>query len=195
MIKLRDAGGLLVLAHPSIDSLDEPALWGIKQGIIQGIEVHNGRSFFPHAFDWALEHNLAVFADSDAHGAPAWDYTLIFVKDKSSEAVMDAIQARQTVALYEGVFWGRKDLLSSLVNAMVKVQTETDNGANYAVIENIGPVAMKGAVTGTTEQPIEIAQNSKARIPWTDAKTITIRWDNMFISSKDNLVTTFSVAR
>jgi hypothetical protein len=195
MRKVLSAGGLLVLAHPSKESFIEPILWGVEHGVIQGVEVHNGRAFFPHGFDFALKHNLAIFANTDAHGGPGRDYTLVFVKQRSSDGIMDAIRGRRTVALLDGVMRGRQDLLARLVGAMVKVKIEAENGSSYAVFENAGPIKMKGVITGSPEQPIEIAENSKTRVPWTGGSAISVRWDNAFVSSTDNLTTTFNPSR
>jgi len=192
MRKVQAAGGLLFIAHPHPETMTDAMKWGVKQGIIQGMELHNTKTFIPRGFDWGLENNLTLFANSDAHRAAALPYTLVFAKQRSAQAVMDAIRARRTATLYETTFRGRQDMLSRLFAAMVKAREVKDGANNYLEIENLGPVALKGSVDGA--QAIEIAEGSKTKIPWTGAKNVSIKWENAFVNSKDNLVTTHAVA-
>ena len=108
-----DSGGLALYAHPHV-GFREPTEWGIAQGIIQGIEVKNavvgsrwetieshGTWCYPNAFDWALEHDLIIFANSDIHAPRRGDnepVTLVLVEERSEQGVMDAIRARRTFA-------------------------------------------------------------------------------------------------
>lgn len=79
----------------------------IKDGTIQGIEVFNHKEFYPLAIDHALNYNLAMLGCTDSH-YPTYmlydqkdnhrDLTIIFAKDKSDEAIKEALRARRTIA-------------------------------------------------------------------------------------------------
>jgi len=209
MRSIAESGGLIVHPHPHV-GFREPLRWGIEQGIVQGIEVKNGTVgkgwgvvqshgtyCYPFAFDWALEHNLAVFANSDLHGprqpkdSPV---TLVLAGKRTAKDVMAAIRARRTAAWFDGMIWGREALLSDLINAVVAVRRTSDAGNSYVRIENRGPVTLKAVLQGigAPDQPVEIGPYQEVLVPWAAPATFTIRWDNLWKTSKDNLQTTYS---
>ena len=210
--ELRDiakSGGVVIYAHPHV-GMREPARWGIDQGIIRGIEVMNGvvgegwntieshgTWCYPNGFDWALEHNLGVFANSDLHGARAGRppvTTLVLVKQRTASGVIDAIRNRRTIAWFNDMLWGPSKLLSELMGSLVKVRSALGEGGETLLqVENRGPVPLK--VTLPNEWKIapgvEIAPYrvvlAKCENP---PDKLTIRWDNLWVSPKENLVTT-----
>ncbi|MDH5603708.1 MAG: hypothetical protein OEY51_07205, partial [Cyclobacteriaceae bacterium] len=48
----------------------------LKKGLIHGIEVINGTSYYQDAVALALEHNLAMLGSSDVHVLTEWDYNI-----------------------------------------------------------------------------------------------------------------------
>ena len=205
--RISEAGGVVIYPHPHM-GLREPVLWGIEQGIIIGIEVKNGSGkgwnsvefrgdySYPAAFDWSLERNLAIFANSDVHRLRPKNYpmsTLVFARERTSAAVMEAIRMRRTIAQFSGMLWGRQDLLLQLINSTISVRRTTDKTENYIRIENKGPVALKAVLTGynASGQALDLAPYTETLIPWNDApETISIRWDNLLINPRENLTTT-----
>ena len=104
-----------------------------NQGYMQGIEVYNKDcGYSPEAHQWAIERNIAIFGNSDAHNLFFYetDYlhgehrpvTLVFAKEKSYEGVREALDARRTAAFAEGMVYGREQELAPLINACVKVK-------------------------------------------------------------------------
>jgi hypothetical protein len=177
--------------------LDEPVLWAIKQGLVQGIEVKNGvvgkgwntvnshgTWFYPQAIDWAIEHNLTLFANSDVHetrtaqNSPA---TLVLAEKRSPEGVMDALRAGRTVAWFDGMLWGKKDVVESLIKAAVSVTVKDGT----LVIENKSPATLTAAIgdKSTTIKPSETAELEAA------SGDLHVRWTNVWVSSKENLET------
>ena len=207
--RIYESGGSVIYVHPHM-GLREPVLWGIEQGIIIGIEVKNGSGkgwnsvefrgnySYPAAFDWALERNLAIFADSDIHKLRPKNYqisTLVFARERTSAAVLEAIRMRRTVAQFSGMLWGRQDLLSELINSTITVQRITDKTDKYIRIENKGPVALKAVLNGynASGQAVDIAPYTETLIPWNNApEIISVRWDNLLINPRDNLTTTYT---
>lgn len=202
-----DSGGLALYAHPHV-GFREPTEWGIAQGIIQGIEVKNavvgsgwetieshGTWCYPNAFDWALEHDLTIFANSDIHAPRRGDnqpVTLVLVGERSVQGVMDAIRARRTVAWFDGMLWGREGLLTDLVQGMTRVRrTEDGSGSLQLRIANHSPVALRATlqVEGDPRR-IEVPPYSEALSEWTDLpELLSVRWDNVWINPRENLVT------
>ncbi len=201
------AGGIVLYAHPHV-GLREPVLWGIGQGLIQGIEVKNdvvgsgwntleslGTYWYPFGFDWGVEHNLALFANSDVHGARAdvpQATTLILAEERSPEAVMAAFRAGRTLAYFNNMLCSHEWVLKLLMGSLVEVQlTEMDDGRAFLRLQNRGPVELTAQLTGMPLVPVTLGPYQKVlvairRIP--DAVTIT--WKNLYVNSTKNLTTT-----
>jgi len=201
-------GGIVIQAHPHV-GFREPLRWGIEQGIVRGVEVKNGvvgsgwatvethgTWCYPWGFDWALEHNLAVFANSDTHAARGESdqpITLVFVKERTDKGVLDAVRGGRTVAWFNGMLWGRADLVSDLVQSLVNVRhTADENGSRWLRIENRGPVALKALLQAecTSDESIEIGPYEEALVNCDELQdTVSIRWENIWTSPKENLLT------
>lgn len=115
-----EQGAFIFWNHPGWDAqlkdgqtvwYDEHS-WLIEKGYLQGIEVVNGRDYYPEAHRWAIEKKLTMFSNSDIHAPLNLDYevhrnndhrpiTLVFAKDRSREAIKEALFARRT-AVYSG---------------------------------------------------------------------------------------------
>lgn len=194
-------GGFLIYNHPHV-GFREPVEWGIKEGIIQGIEVENdvvgdkwntiewnGRYCYPNAFDYALKNDLTIFANTDVHGnrnsTPA--RTLILSNARTPEAVMDALRARRTAAWFEGVVWGREDLLADLMQASVKLSRSPDG----IRVENLSPLTLQAVVSGSK---VEIGPYQQASVKAAlSGDKVSIKWDNIWTSPTTNLTTTHSL--
>ena len=194
-------GGFVIYNHPHV-GFREPVEWGIKEGIIQGIEVKNdvvgakykttewnGVYCYPNAFEYALQNGLALFANTDAHGrrkdGPA--VTLVFAEVRTPEAVMDAFRARRTAAWFDGVVWGREKLLADLMQAVVTVKRDPWR------VENHSPLTLKAAVQGATD-PIEIGPYQETPLNVSPSgNKLSIKWENVWISPKENLTTVHAV--
>lgn len=112
---------------PFLDSLTDA-------GSLHGIEVANAQSngLYKQAIDWALDHNLAVIANSDLHQVSGYDFnfdlpyvhrpmTLLLAKEKSEKGVREALDAGRTIAWASKYLIGREDLLRDLFHACVSV--------------------------------------------------------------------------
>jgi hypothetical protein len=138
MQALRNAkaqGALVQYNHPgwlrtSLD-MTEFEINAYKEKLIDGIEVMNGPEFYPKAIDRAKEQGLFVTANTDIHGTTETDYvgasagrnmTLIFAKEKTLEAMREALEAHRTLAYSFDQIAGDEDLLKALFQASVKTQ-------------------------------------------------------------------------
>ena len=85
--------------------------WLQEQDQLHGIEVVNGRDYYPEAHRWAIEKKLAMLSNSDIHAPLNLDYhvhagdhrplTLVFAKERTSASIKEALFARRTV-VYSG---------------------------------------------------------------------------------------------
>lgn len=104
----------------------------VEQGSLQGIEVVNGRDYYPEAHRISLERNLAPLANSDVHLPLDLDYhvhegdhrpvTLVFARERSREGIREALFARRTVAWSADLLVGREELLRALLDAALQVE-------------------------------------------------------------------------
>lgn len=196
MDQVRRHGGLIIWAHPHV-GLREPTLWGIQEGIIRGVELKNdvvgegwnttkshGTDWYPDAFQWALEHDLAVLACTDAHGARRSDpaVTLVLASGRTERDVMDAIRDRRTIAWFDGMLWGRRDTLEQLAGAMV--QGKLSGGS--LMLKNLGPVALRGVVEGRDGPSFELPAYGEVSLPAASGR-VTVRWENIWTGLEENL--------
>ena len=199
-------GGVVIYPHPHV-GYREPVLWGIKQGIIQGAELKNGvvadgwstvkdhgTSWYPSAVDFAMRQNLAILANSDVHGNRQPDTsptTLLLVTERSVDGVMDAIRQQRPAAWFGGMLWGREKLLGELIGASVGFSKTADGSI---VVENLSPVPLSATVLGnaggTPDQKLDLAAYGKASADGVGtAKSITVKWDNVWTGLTTNLMT------
>ncbi|MBP3548983.1 MAG: histidinol-phosphatase [Rikenellaceae bacterium] len=156
MRKARAQGALIMHNHPGWrrTSLEqtEAERGFYAAGLIDGVEVMNGSSFYPLAIDWAHEGKLFVSSNTDIHDATAETYringvrrnmTLIFAKDQSVESLREAIAARRTLAYSLGTLAGDEALLRDLFLAsmQMRVVAEASNGVKTVALTNMSSVA------------------------------------------------------
>lgn len=123
----------------------------IKAGKIHAVELVNSNEYYPLVFDWFQQYNLAPTANTDLHSTTALKYrgrrpmTLILSKDKSLEAVREALFARRTLAYYADLLMGSPELLRSLVKACIAI----DRGANGSyIVRNLSDLNFKATLGG-----------------------------------------------
>jgi hypothetical protein len=86
------------------------------------------------------------------------------------------------------MLWGRKELLSQLMSAMVK-SSRTPDGK--LVLKNYGPVDLAGLVEGySPEKRFDLKPYSEVAIDVAQGN-INIRWLNVWFGLNDNLTMTY----
>ena len=103
----------------------------IEKGILQGIEVVNDVEYYPKAFEWALKYNLTIMSNSDIHDPVNlyFDFaehehrskTLVFAKDKSPEAIKDALINRRTAVYWKEGLIGEEKFLRPIFEKSISV--------------------------------------------------------------------------
>jgi hypothetical protein len=208
--RLAAAGGYALYAHPHV-GLREPMLWGIRQGLVQGIEVKNdvvgsewntveshGTWWYPFAFDWAVEHNLAIFANSDVHGtrsAVPQATTLVLAADRSLEGVMEALRAGRTVAYFNEMLCSHAWVLELLMANLVEVRFRgVEGGRAFLHLQNRGPVELTAEIAGMPLAPVTLGPYQTVlvgvrRTP----EAVALKWRNLYIRPTENLTTTHAL--
>lgn len=101
-------------------------------GLLHGIEVVNGRDYYPEAYRLSIEKKLTPLANSDIHAPLDLDYhvhegdhrpvTLVFARERTLESIREALFARRTAAWSGDLLVGREELLRPLFEASVRVE-------------------------------------------------------------------------
>lgn len=104
----------------------------LEAGMLHGIEVVNGRSYYPEAHRWAIEKNLAILSNSDIHAPIQMDYhlhdgdlrpvTLVFAKERSTSSIREALDARRSAALAGGLLVGPEAFLRAIFEKSVRIK-------------------------------------------------------------------------
>ncbi len=90
-----------------------------KEDTLHDIEVINGFGFHKKALDWCVDHNLTVLGTSDIHNLVVHHYnlgdyvrrtmTLVLAKDRTPEALREALEAGRTVAWASKYLAGKEE--------------------------------------------------------------------------------------
>ena len=100
-----------------------------SEGLIDGIEVVNGTTFYPHIVRRCIDEKLTMYANTDEHGITSARFgaagfhrtmTLVFAKDLTEKAVKDALLKGRTIAYAAGSLIGEEEWLKAFFNAAVE---------------------------------------------------------------------------
>lgn len=103
----------------------------LQQGMLHGIEVVNGRSYYSKAHAWCLEHNLTLMSNSDVHNPIGLDYdlrevdhrplTLVFAKERSADAIKEALFAHRTAVYSGNLLIGRESFIRPIFDRSIEL--------------------------------------------------------------------------
>jgi hypothetical protein len=112
-----------------------------QEKLFQGMELVNGRTFYPEAYPWVEEKKLAILANTDVHGLTAIEYpnrtrtiTLVFAAGRDLAALREALVARRTAAWQENDVWGAEAHLAGLWQGAVKPENPELRGRPGATV-------------------------------------------------------------
>jgi hypothetical protein len=102
-----------------------------EKGWMRGIEIVNERDYYPEAHKWCLEKKLTMLGNSDVHGPTGLDYdlcggehramTFVLAKDKTPEAIKEALLARRTIVYWNNNLIGEEQYLRPLFDASIEI--------------------------------------------------------------------------
>ena len=159
----RKQGALITQNHPgwsrkncNITEFEQAAF---DEGLIDGVEIMNGVSFYPKAMQRCIDKKLYMLACTDAHGLTSSYHncgvfrtmTFIFAKENTSKAIRKALEKRQTLAYCAGNIAGESELLQDFFKASVscKLLNRGKKNSSYA-LTNTTSIAYKLRVGKST---------------------------------------------
>ena len=141
VLEVKKQGGILQWNHPGwsaqqpdgISKWYEEHTWIYETGIMKCIEIVNTTEYYPEVHQWCYEKNLAMMGNTDAHEPIMFGYkadrgdrrtmTLVFAKEKSEEAIKEALIAGRTAVWASDTLYGREEYLLPMFNEAVKFKT------------------------------------------------------------------------
>ena len=129
-------GGYIIWNHPGW-AIDTCKMFDVNQrlidsGDIHAVEVFNEAEWYPRALSWSRDLKLAPMATTDIHYITNSFYrisdntvrpmTIVLARDKTPEAIKEALFARNTIAFFRGMLAGDSRLLANFFFASVNVQ-------------------------------------------------------------------------
>jgi len=154
----RQQGAFIFWNHPGWESQITNGLvlwypehtWLQEHDQLHGIEVVNGRDYYPEAHRWAIEKKLTMLSNSDIHAPLNMDYhvhaddhrplTLVFATARSAEAIKEALFARRTAAYSGEKLIGDEQFLKPVFERSVRFNktsvTLKGKGREYLQISN-----------------------------------------------------------
>ena len=150
-------GGYIIWNHPGWD-IDSCIMFDVNKrlidaGLIHAVEVFCDAEWYPRALRWCRDFNLAPLADTDIHDFTHSMYglsrnavfrpmTIVLAREKTQDALKEALFKRNTIAFFHGMLAGDSRLLADFFFASIsvkKVKTLTDSNRktqNYYVFCN-----------------------------------------------------------
>lgn len=152
---------------------------------MRGIEVVNGRSYYPDVHRWTLEKNLTFMGNSDIH-APSMleqstpekhrSMTLVFAREKTAAALKEALVAGRTAVWYEDRLIGKPEYLKAIFRAATAISDidyDEDGSVRFSLSNNsdVGLQMQRSGKLGpkTVEVPPHAVRLIKAKVPQSES--------------------------
>ncbi len=133
----------------------------IREKLLQGIEVVNEMTYSDEALQIALDYDLTIMATSDIHGLVDWQFeleegghrpfTLVFGKERTEEAIKEALFEKRTLAYFNHTLIGREQWMNQVLAASLRVKK-----AEYIGTSTVLEVTLENR----SDMPLVIANES-----------------------------------
>ena len=149
----RAQGAFIVHNHPDYDSNTAnnitPVANGLyEKGLIDGVEVANGRKTWSYLYSHAIAGGYTPMANSDAHEYIYWKYgcpgdnkipryrnmNLILAKSLTEDDIRDALKAGNSIAYSNNNLVGKCELLKALFGASVEFKIQRTSSTLHHII-------------------------------------------------------------
>jgi hypothetical protein len=181
--KAVDQGAFVFWNHPSYEHPEGKTEWFpehtelLEKGWLHGIEVVNGRTYYPEVQRWCIEKNLTMLCNSDVHEPIAMysegtsgehrPVTLIFAKDRTADALKEALFARRAVAYVQSQLLGDEKYLKPIFDASVTFVKRS------ATIQRTGRVLLQIRNSSCVDFELSLSGGAPAELEF--PKSITLR--------------------
>ncbi len=148
----KNQGAFIMWNHPGWRQENEIPIWYddhtklYDQGLMNGMEVINGRSYYPLALEWCVEKNITMIGNTDVHSPIGMDYdlslndqrpiTLVFATDRTENAVKEALFNGRTVVYSDDMLIGKEEFLKPLFNHSIELvndDSDISSGGTYNI--------------------------------------------------------------
>lgn len=172
-----------------------------QKGWLHGIEVFNEFEWYPVALNWVNEKKLTLISNTDVHDVNErlYDFTttrhrpmtLVMAKNRSAEAIKEALFDRRTLAYFFGTLMGKEDYLKKFFDGAVEVSPThyANDKHEFITLTNDSdvPFVLINAEQGKTGYParIEIPGGQSVVVSLSKSRTMggaLYQVDNMIIS-------------
>jgi len=161
-----DQGAFITMNHPGWTGQQPdgvPKWYPIHTEIydnkmLHGIEIVNDKDYYPLAHRWCLDKKLTMLGCSDIHGTTTLEFgtetgghrpiTLVFAKEKTPEAVRDALFSRRTAVYWKSTLIGEEKFLRPIFTRSIEVTT------TKTVIEGRGSATVQ--IRNMSDIPFEL---------------------------------------
>ncbi len=142
-VAVKEQGGFLFMNQKGVHEITKEELrWApehsrlLNAGLLKGIEVYSGHSYYPKALGWAQERNLVIFGNSNMHEPSLQEYkpgasdrpiTLVFSLEKSEAAIKSAILDNRTAVLFNDTLIGERRFLTPIFINSVQIKSKKLN--------------------------------------------------------------------
>ena len=149
---VKKQGGIIIHNHPAwrrkVSDKTEFHEEVYSEGLINGVEVVNGHTFYPRMVKRCIDEKLTMFANTDLHSPSTYSHrvpkvlrtmTLILAKELTEEDIKDAILKRRTLAHVAGNIIGEEKWLAELLNESIEcrvIQELNEKGARKFQLTN-----------------------------------------------------------
>lgn len=151
MRKAKAQGGIIIHNHPAWrrDTSDKTEFHQsvYSEGLVDGVEVINGLTFYPHIVRRCIDENLTMFANTDDHTLTEYRYgsadffrtmTIVFAEELTEASVKEAILQHRTIAYSGGNLIGEESWLKDFLNAAVdfRLAKEYEDKRTFCLTNN-----------------------------------------------------------
>ena len=153
----RAQGAFIVHNHPDYDPSTENTLSVVsnslyEKGLIDGVEVANGRRTWSYLYTHAVAGGYTPMANSDAHEYIYWKYgrpgdheipryrnmNLIIAENFTENDIREALKAGNSIAYSNNNLVGRCDLLQALFSSSVEFKIQrTSSTQHHVTVRNL----------------------------------------------------------
>lgn len=192
-------GALIMHNHPGWKRTDidftpvETVLY--NEGLIDGIEVINTDDFYPGIIDRALDKKLFMSANTDIHQTTNLEHygfdrpmTLILAKERTLEAVREALESCRTIAYGYNTLCGEEQLLKDFFVAGVRTSVMHKTASFTSVaLTNMTSIPYVVRREGCNQMRLDPFQTLWIKLP-ADQKTLDLEVLNMYCSRNSHPV-------
>jgi hypothetical protein len=190
----RRQGAFIFWNHPRWEAQqrDETLWWPehtelYEKGLMDGIEIVNGKEYSPEAHQWCLDKNLTMLGSTDVHSPIQWEYdypggehrsmTLVFAAERTPEALHEALRARRTAVWFDELIVGRPDILKALFESSVEIVKVTPEPRRVTVEwRNNSGLTFRLRKTASQNPALDYMPNGQMTIPPHGSGSFTIRF-------------------